>query len=95
MKEMGDVQRHNRHARGFVNASEAAVLLGVCHRTVKRWYKAGKMPPRVEGAVSPFDGKPYARLVLWDADVIHAMAEQRAMQSIDATEDTSDQGGQS
>jgi hypothetical protein len=45
-KNMGERQRANRRFAKRVNAEEAATILGKTRRTICRWERAGKMPPK-------------------------------------------------
>lgn len=44
--DMGARQRANRRFRKMVNAEEAGQILGKPRRTICRWTKEGKMPPK-------------------------------------------------
>lgn len=45
-KKMGERQRANRRFAKRVNAAEAATILGKTRRTICRWERAGRMPPK-------------------------------------------------
>lgn len=61
---MSDVQRQTRELRGTLSVREAADLLGVVRRTIHRWQRDGRMPPRV----------PIGRRLQYRLDDIRAMA---------------------
>ena len=61
---MSDVQRQTRELRGTLSVQEAADLLGVVRRTIHRWQRDGRMPPRV----------PIGRRLQYRLDDIRAMA---------------------
>lgn len=65
---MNDNQRHLRALRGTLSVQEAADLLGVVRRTIHRWERDGRMPPRV----------PIGRRLQYRLDDIRAMAGARA-----------------
>lgn len=66
---MSDVQRQTRELRGTLSVQEAAELLGVVRRTIHRWQRDGRMPPRVA----------IGRRLQYRLDDIRAMAGERDM----------------
>jgi excisionase family DNA binding protein len=61
---VSDVQRQTRELRGTLSVQEAADLLGVVRRTIHRWQRDGRMPPRI----------PIGRRLQYRLDDIRAMA---------------------
>jgi excisionase family DNA binding protein len=61
------VKTNTTHSTEFITLTEAAQMLGMTERTVRRWVSAGKMPPRIKkGNAKKF----------WRAD-IQALLQQR------------------